>query len=81
MSVRWNRSTHEENLLNLFKSGAILPNDTANTVFMKWPELWTGIKESNFSKHFRRIRLEAVNSNRPVVKMEPGMTPAKRTGK
>ena len=62
MSVRWNRNEHEEALLKLFSTGTIGPIDSAGVVFKKFAHLWQGIKESNFAKHFKRVKTSFINT-------------------
>ena len=65
---RWTRdSLFEKNVVDLFKNGAIDERDMPNHVFKKYPNLWPGVKLTNFKKNLKRIRDENVqaDTNKP----------------
>ena len=78
-SVRWSKENHEDALINLMQTGAVTPNDSASVVFKKFAHLWQGIKESNFAKHFKKVKTAFINCNMNPAVAKP--FPDSKTGK
>ena len=77
-----------KNLVDFFKNGAIDESDLPNYVFKKYPNLWPGVKLTNFKKHFKRIRDENMpaDNNKPPENaktdgVQGEMAGSKRKGK